>query len=376
MAQSITEGLFPSVAGLFSPVGGEQARQLEMAGRPVDPLSAVSGDIGFLGTRMRQGIGGAFGQMPEQDRKRMQAQQAAQELQQQGVDVSTPQGLLALAQRLDALPGFSGESLAIRQAAAQLAQQQQTAGLEQERIRAQTGLAQAQAQKAMQEKAPKLSERLVELETKKSVEGLNPQETAELTALQKVVKLQSPKGVDLSGLASVFTEKATEEEAKAVGQQIALIEGKQDSVDKLKAALSILDDGIYTGSFAEFQKELAKKSLGVVGNKARVENTEVFLNSVSANVIPLLQEFGGNDSNEELKFLQRLVGGDITLEEKSLRRILINAIEGIQKGIERTKIKAESIRKGKTPDILPSVSTKPAQTRTTKSGVTYEIIED
>ena len=150
MAQSITEGLFPSVAGLFSPVGGEQARQLEMAGRPVDPLSAVSGDIGFLGERMQQGIGSAFGQMPEQDRKRMQAQQAAQELQQQGVDVSTPQGLLALAQRLDALPGFSGESLAIRQAAAQMAQQQQTAGLEQERIRAQTGLAQAQTQKAMQ----------------------------------------------------------------------------------------------------------------------------------------------------------------------------------------------------------------------------------
>ena len=149
MAQSITEGLFPSVAGLFSPVGGEQARQLEMAGRPVDPLSAVSGDIGFLGERMQQGIGSAFGQMPEQDRKRMQAQQAAQELQQQGVDVSTPQGLLALAQRLDALPGFSGESLAIRQAAAQMAQQQQTTGLEQERIRAQTGLAQAQTQKAM-----------------------------------------------------------------------------------------------------------------------------------------------------------------------------------------------------------------------------------
>jgi hypothetical protein len=99
---------------------------------------------------MQQGIGSTFGQMPEQDRKRMQAQQAAQELQQQGVDVSTPQGLLALAQRLDALPGFSGESLAIRQAAAQMAQQQQTMGLEQERTRAQTGLAQAQTQKAMQ----------------------------------------------------------------------------------------------------------------------------------------------------------------------------------------------------------------------------------
>lgn len=148
MAQSITEGLFPSVAGLFSSPGAEQARRLELAAQPVSPLNAVSGDIGFLGERMRQGIGSAFGQMPEQDRKRMQAQQAAKELQQQGVDVSTPEGLLQLAQRLDALPGFTGESLAIRQAAAQMAQQARMQGLEQEKIRAQTAKAKAEAEKA------------------------------------------------------------------------------------------------------------------------------------------------------------------------------------------------------------------------------------
>lgn len=374
MAQSITEGLFPSVAGLFSPVGTEQVKRLEMAGRPVDPLQAVTGDIGFLGERMQQGIGSAFGQMPEQDRKRMQAQQAAQELQQQGVDVSTPQGLLALAQRLDALPGFSGESLAIRQAAAQMAQQQQTTGLEQDRIKAQTGLAKAQTQKALQEKAPKLSERLVELETKKSVEGLNPQETAELVALQKVVKLQSPKGVDLSGLAGVFGQEAAKTEAKAVGEDIATIQGKQQSVESLKSARNILEQGIYSGSYGEFQSELAKKSLGVVGDLKRVENTEVFINEVSSNVIPLLQEFGGNDSNEELKFLQRLVGGDITLQESSIRRILDNAIKKIERGIQRTAAKGQAVREGKMPE-LPQAA-KPAQTRTTKSGVTYEIIED
>lgn len=375
MAQSITEGLFPSVAGLFATPGAEQARRLELAAQPVSPLNAVSGDIGFLGERMRQGIGSAFGQMPEQDRKRMQAQQAAQELQQQGVDVSTPEGLLQLAQRLDALPGFTGESLAIRQAAAQMAQQRQMQGLEAQKTMAQTEQARALAAKAAREDKPKLAERLVELETKRGSTGLNPQETAELIALQKVVKLQSPKGVDLSGLASVFGQEAAKKEAQAVGEEVATLQGKQQSVESLKSARAILEQGIYSGSYGEFQSELAKKSLGVVGDLKRVENTEVFLNEVNSNVIPLLQEFGGNDSNEELRFLQRLVGGDITLQESSIRRILDNAIRKIERGMQRTAAKGRAVREGKLPE-LPQPQTKPAQTRTTKSGVTYEIIED
>jgi hypothetical protein len=255
-----------------------------------------------------------------------------------------------------------------------MAQQSQMQGLEAEKVRAQTGLAQAQAQKAGMADKPKLAERLVELETKKATGSLSPQETAELIALQKVVKLQSPKGVDLSGLAGVFGQEAAKTEAKAVGEDLATIQGKQQSVESLRSARKILEQGIYSGSYGEFQSELAKKSFGVVGDLKRVENTEVFVNEVSSNVIPLLQEFGGNDSNEELKFLQRLVGGDITLQESSIRRILDNAIKKIERGIQRTAAKGQAVREGRMPE-LPQPA-KPSQTRTTKSGVTYEIIED
>jgi len=374
MAQTITEGLFPSVAGLFSPVGTEQTQRLQAAGQPVDPLQAVSGSMGFLGERMRQGIGSAFGQMPQQDRKRQVFQQLVQQLSQQGVDISTSDGMVQLAQKLSSMPGFEGEALNLRQKAAQMAQQQRMTGLEEQLKMAQTEKARAESEKALREKAPKLSERLVELETKKSTEGLTPQETAELVALQKVVKLQSPKGVDLSGLAGVFGQEAAKTEAKAVGEDIATIQGKQQSVESLRSARKILEQGIYSGSYGEFQSELAKKSLGVVGDLKRVENTEVFINEVSSNVIPLLQEFGGNDSNEELRFLQRLVGGDITLQESSIRRILDNAIKKIERGIQRTAAKGQAVREGKMPELPQPV--KPAQTRTTKSGVTYEIIED
>lgn len=233
----------------------------------------------------------------------------------------------------------------------------------------------AQAVVGSQKERPKLADRLVELETKKATDGLTTKETAELVALQKVVKLQSPKGVDLSGLSDILSQKATEEEAKALGKDLASIQGKQQSVESLRSALNILNQGIFSGSYAEFQSALAKKTLGTVGNIKRVENTEVFINEVSSNVIPLLQEFGGNDSNEELKFLQRLVGGDITLQEASIKRILANAIKKIERGIERTAAKGQAVREGKLPE-LPKPQSKPAQTRTTKSGVTYKIIED
>ena len=226
------------------------------------------------------------------------------------------------------------------------------------------------------EREGKLANRLVELDTKLATEGLSPKEAAEKNALERVVRIQSPKGtnVDLTGFADLLGEKAAQEEGKKLGQDIAAMEGKRQAVESLTNARQILSQGVYTGSYANFQTELAKKSLGAVGDLRRVENTEVFLNEVSSNVIPLLQEFGGNDSNEELKFLQRLVGGDVTLQQKSIERILDNAIRKINRGIERTAARGQAVREGKTPE-MPKPTTK-TTTRTTKSGVQYQVIED
>ena len=226
------------------------------------------------------------------------------------------------------------------------------------------------------EKEGKLANRLVELDTKAATEGLTPKEAAEKTALERVVRIQSPKGttVDFTGIGEVLAKKASEEEGKKLGQDLAALEGKRQAVESLTNARQILSQGVYTGSYANFQTELAKKSLGAVGDIRTVENTEVFLNEVSSNVIPLLQEFGGNDSNEELRFLQRLVGGDVTLQQKSIERILDNSIRKINRGIERTAARGQAVREGKPPE-LPKPTTK-TEKRTTKGGVTYEIVGD
>lgn len=382
---NVTQSLFPALGDLLSPsLESVYAQQFQQASRPGDAMQAATGVITGAGARLNQGISGLFGQKPQAFAERDKLRAITAGLQQQGVDVTTPEGMLQLAQALDQFPEFTEGALRLRQQAAMMTQQRQQDQLKQRLTEAQiqtegfqqTKLA-AEAEAKLREPTAKkgtLAERLVELETKKAQQPLTAPEAAELVALEKVVKIQAPKGTDLTGLAAVFGKKASEEEAEELGKQLGAVEGKQQVVEGINSALGILKQGIYTGSYAEYQTTLAKKSLGVVGDLKRVENTEVFLNEVSSNVIPLLQAFGGSDSNEELKFLQRLVGGDITLEQRSIERILNNAVKKINRGIERTAAKGQAIREGKLPP-LPQAAKTPAQTRTTKSGITYTVEE-
>jgi len=57
-------------------------------------------------------------------------------------------------------------------------------------------------------------------------------------------------------------------------------------------------------------------------------------------VIPRLQQFGGNDSNEELKYLQKVVAGDQRLEPESMKRILASAEKKIRNNIARLQKQA------------------------------------
>jgi len=78
-----------------------------------------------------------------------------------------------------------------------------------------------------------------------------------------------------------------------------------------------------------------------------------------------LVQFGGNDSNEELKYLQKVVAGDQRLEPESMKRILISAEKKIANNIRRLQKQAES---GKTGENLPlqPMESLPSQPKATK----------
>lgn len=159
--------------------------------------------------------------------------------------------------------------------------------------------------------------------------------------------------ISIGGI-SVDTGKLSEEYSKKIGEQASQIQGKYDAVDALDNSLEKLSSGIYAGQFGKAGKFIAKASGGLLGDSKRVANTEVFLANIGSVVIPMLKDFGGNDSNEELRYLQGVVGGDISLEPAAIEEILKSAKKKIKKGIQRLRQQTTPVN-GK----APTISTEP-----------------
>lgn len=339
-----------------------QAMQLASAGGAVAPSL-------FYGLRAANRFGAApvFG--PSQ-----QAQQAGelqtliQQVQQQGVDLATPEGMTQLAQTLQANPKFTGIGVALSQQAQKMAMESQKAGAE---IFQRT----AAGMKSLQEKEPsvldKARQTVIDLG---GLTDLNPQQRQALSNAREVLKLASP------GTTVTVGDKAANEAAgKIVGQNVAQIENKYSAIDSIKEARDVLNQGIYAGIIGPEKQFIAKITGGLIGDKDKVARTEEFLSYIGNTVIPRLTEFGGNDSVEELRYLTRVMGGDQRLEPESLKRILDSAERKIQRGIKRIQTQTEALQVGKQLPLGPNIETPSAPKATkkrTKSGIEYEVIGD
>jgi hypothetical protein len=175
---------------------------------------------------------------------------------------------------------------------------------------------------------------------------------------------QGKGNVFLGGI-SVDTGAAAKAAAKVIGEGVANIESQFSLQTGISDALKLIDNGIYAGAYGPEKGFVAKYSLGTVGDPKKLENTEVFMANIGEIVIPRLQQFGGNDSNEELKYLQKVVAGDQRLEPASMKRILASAERKIANNIARLQKQAES---GKTGEGLPlqPMQQLPTQPKPTK----------
>jgi len=168
-----------------------------------------------------------------------------------------------------------------------------------------------------------------------------------------------------TGGVSINTEEAGKAAAKVIGANVANIESQYSLQTGVGDALKLIDKGIYAGAYGPEKGFVAKFSGGMIGDPKKVQNTEVFMANIGEIVIPRLQQFGGNDSNEELKYLQKVVAGDQRLEPESMKRILISAEKKIANNIGRLQKQAES---GKTRTELPlqPMQPTPSAPRVTK----------
>ena len=156
--------------------------------------------------------------------------------------------------------------------------------------------------------------------------------------------------VTIGGI-TVDTGTASKEAGKIIGQNVANIEQQYSLQTAYKDAITLLDQGIYGGAIGP-EKQFIAKYTGI-GDPKKVQNTEVFMANIGEIVIPRLQQFGGNDSNEELKYLQNVVAGNQRLEPESMKRILNSAEKKVQKNIERLRQQTQAGEKGAQLPITP-----------------------
>jgi len=196
--------------------------------------------------------------------------------------------------------------------------------------------------------------------------GTEPFQKRMLEHINAVTKgaSQGTGNVTIGGI-SIDTGAAAKEAGKVIGGNIANIESQFSLQTGVSDALKLIDKGIYAGAYGPEKGFVAKYSGGTIGDPKKVQNTEVFMANIGEIVIPRLVQFGGNDSNEELKYLQKVVAGDQRLEPESMKRILISAEKKIANNIRRLQKQAES---GKTGENLPlqPMESLPSQPKATK----------
>jgi hypothetical protein len=165
--------------------------------------------------------------------------------------------------------------------------------------------------------------------------------------------------VTIGGI-NVDTGEAAKKAGAIIGTNVANIENQFSLQTAYTDALSLLDQGIYGGAIGPERQFIAKYT--GVGSPQKVQNTEVFMANIGEIVIPRLVQFGGNDSNEELKYLQNVVAGNQRLEPESMKRILKNAEKKVQNNIKRLALQTQAAEGGTKLPISPVAS--PTQTPT------------
>jgi hypothetical protein len=179
--------------------------------------------------------------------------------------------------------------------------------------------------------------------------------------------LEESLGAGLGALGGVLGGAIAKKQAESMGskggqltgEQVAQIQGKEDALTALAEAKGALKSGIYAGKYGPLQEVLA--GYAGIGSKQRLANTEYYRTVIGEVVIPRLQEFGGNDSVEELKYLRSVVAGETSLEPAAIQRTLDSAERKIKRGVKRIQEQQQAVQEGRP---LPTQVTVPSSATT------------
>lgn len=159
---------------------------------------------------------------------------------------------------------------------------------------------------------------------------------------QEIANVQKKTGVQGIAVPTKAEEAAEVERAKLGVKDEDANKGRVDSLDAVTEAKKLLEDGIYTGALASMKLKASK--LNPFDDPTKAANTEAFIAAIGNTVVPRLQEFGGNDSVEEMNYLKAIMGGNIELEPEALRMVLDSSERKITRGMKRAGIDVDAMR--------------------------------
>ena len=307
-----------------------EKRAMELASLSRSPVAASE----YYGLRGAERFRNAplFGQNPRVAQAE-QLQGVIQSLQQQGVDMATPEGMTQLAGELNKNPEFSGMALALRQQATQM----QAAARKTQFEEAKTGSIIAEnLAKADQARAGKMSEqmnsRFVDLSIKSRTGTLDKTEKAELESLKELMTIKSPKGqtIDLGGAFNKAFEaadaKAQADEWNRAGASYATAIPLLNQIDRVEQIVP----NAFTGKFAEGKLGLSK-ALGAFGINIsdKASDTE-YVNAISAKLVQqIARAFPGSLAVKELDQLVKSKP-NVAQEASTILRLLGDIRDEIQ----------------------------------------------
>ena len=366
------------VGGLFgmTPESYQDTRQLleqrqALAQSQLDPYQAVNYMAARAGQQLGRGIGGLLGAEDPQLQRISQFENLARR-----ADITTPEGMRSLGEQLlqggdtprgmEAIKRSQEMELKESQIARNLRERQGFDPIQQiirsgkftpESIEKYSKSGAISDLRAIEkpEKYSGFAQTLIDA-------GLTPGTEPFIRRMNEYAqnKLEGAKkgsgNVNIGGI-TIDSGAASKEAGKNIGAKVANIEDQYSLQTAIQDATKLVGQGIYAGAFGPEKGFIAKYSGGMIGDSKKVQNTEVFLANIGEIVIPRLQQFGGNDSNEELKYLQKVVAGEQRLEPESMKRILESAEKKTRNNIARLQ---EQVKTGKTGGDLPLQPIQPA----------------
>jgi len=136
------------------------------------------------------------------------------------------------------------------------------------------------------------------------------------------------------------------------------VEGAVSGLQNLQQAKKILDDGVITGTGAEFLTNMGNflsSRLGIKFDNDPIANTQAYAATMGTQVGQIIKQFGSGTglSDADREYAEKIVGGNIAISEGAIRKLMAINEKAFKNVVTRYNKKADAAMKKSGAESLP-----------------------